>query len=250
MDPLGTAPKGGSQDAAKYGLNPIYGTDQQTGKTVLGQLSDGGTFKPLALPENFIPSTGTGTVDLGNEIGTIDRRTGQVISRTPKDNRTASRDKELGKTDAESITALPGARGLAAQVNKQVQTLKADPYLDRMLGSVDSRLPNLTTDAARVQGYMDQLAGGAFLQGRQLLKGGGAITDFESKKAEAAFARLNAAQSPEDYKLALDDFNMAVAEGVRKLEAQAAAGGYVPQGGQQNGGADPEIDDLVRMYGG
>ena len=65
--------------------------------------------------------------------------------------------------------------------------------------------------------------GGAFLAGRQLLKGGGAITDFESQKAEAAFARLNQAQSPKDFKAALDDFNSAVQEGVRKLEQQAGA---------------------------
>ena len=247
---LGAAPKGGSDDAKKYGLNPVYGTDPRTGKTVLGQMSDSGDFKILEVPENFVPSTGTGTVDLGNEIGTIDRRTGQVISRTPKDNRTASRDKELGKTDADAITALPGASSLAKQVNAQVQRLKSDPYLESMLGPWDSRMPNMTTDAARVQGYMDQLAGGAFLQGRQLLKGGGAITDFESKKAEAAFARLNAAQSPQDYKLALDDFNLAVSEGVQKLERQAAAGGYVPQMQPQDGAGDPEIEDLVKMYGG
>ena len=67
--------------------------------------------------------------------------------------------------------------------------------------------------------------------------GGGAITDFESQKAEAAFARLNQAQSPEDFKAALDEFNSAVKEGVRKLEQQAGAapqssgsGSDIPEG--------------------
>lgn len=247
---LGSAPKA-TDGGGKYGLNPVWGVDPATNETRLGQLSSDGTFKVLDLPPSFQPSTGTGTVDLGSEVGTVDRRTGSIISRTPKDNRGASRDKELGKTDAGAISSLPSARSLSEQVDTQVQRLKTDPYLDSMLGPWDSRTPNFTTDAARVQGYMDQLSGGAFLQGRQLLKGGGAITDFESKKAEAAFARLNAAQSPEDYKTALDDFNIAVMEGVRKLEQQAAEGGYVPQyqpqsGGGGNGGGYNQSSSGVR----
>jgi hypothetical protein len=91
-----------------------------------------------------------------------------------------------------------------------------------MLGPVDSRLPNWSSDAARVQGKMDQIQGGAFLTARGLLKGGGAITDYEGKKAEEAYSRLNAAQTPEDYKAALDDFNYYVQQGLQKLQAQAA----------------------------
>jgi len=76
---------------------------------------------------------------------------------------------------------------------------------------------------------MDQLSGGAFLQARGLLKGGGAITDFESQKAEAAFARLNAAQSIEDYRAALTEFKHATTAGLAKLRQQGA---MVPGGGQ------------------
>jgi hypothetical protein len=68
---------------------------------------------------------------------------------------------------------------------------------------------------------MDQIQGGAFLEARGLLKGGGAITDYEGKKAEEAYSRLNAAQTPEDYKAALDDFNYYVQQGLQKLQAQA-----------------------------
>jgi hypothetical protein len=93
-----------------------------------------------------------------------------------------------------------------------------------MLGPMDSRLPNLSSDAARVQGKIDQLKGGAFLQARQMLKGGGAITDYEGQKAEAAFARMSTAQSVEDFNAALDEFNAAVQQGLAKLEAQAGGG--------------------------
>jgi hypothetical protein len=65
---------------------------------------------------------------------------------------------------------------------------------------------------------MDQISGGAFLQARQLLKGGGAITDFESQKAEKAFLRMNEAMNIEDYTKAMNDFLDAVRVGLPKLE--------------------------------
>ena len=70
-----------------------------------------------------------------------------------------------------------------------------------------------------------------------MLKGGGAITDYEGQKAEGAYARLNQAQTPEDFKAALDEFNFYVQQGLQKLQAQAGqqrmGGGYPqqPQGG-------------------
>jgi hypothetical protein len=83
---------------------------------------------------------------------------------------------------------------------------------------------------------MDQISGGAFLQARQLLKGGGAITDFESQKAEQAFIRMNAAQKPEDYRKAMTDFLDAVRAGLPKLQtaAPAASGAATPEGLSQD----------------
>lgn len=215
---------------AKRGLSPIYG--KKNGKTVLGQLSEDGTFTETQLPEGFDLAPGTDRVDLGTAWGIVDR-SGQVVSTIPKENYQAGFDTARGKTEGEAAGnaagALPGVRGVAGLVEQQVNDLKNDPYLPSMLGPLDSRLPNVSANAARVQGRMDQLQGGAFLQARQLLKGGGAITDYEGKKAEAAFARMNAAQSEEDYKAALDEFNAAVQDGVRKLEAQAGYGGSAPQ---------------------
>jgi hypothetical protein len=90
-----------------------------------------------------------------------------------------------------------------------------------MVGPVYGRLPNMTADAERVQQKIDQLKGGAFLQARQALKGGGAITDYEGKKAEEAYTRLSQAQSEGDFKAALDEFNYYVQQGLAKLQSQA-----------------------------
>jgi hypothetical protein len=68
---------------------------------------------------------------------------------------------------------------------------------------------------------LDQLKGGAFLEARQLLKGGGQITDFEGKRAEAAMARLEVAQDEKAFDAALDDFNAAVQAGVKKLQTRS-----------------------------
>jgi hypothetical protein len=123
-----------------------------------------------------------------------------------------------GTLGAEAAAAAPGQISLFNTIEFQVNDLLNDPYLPNMLGPIASRTPNITADAARVQSKMDQISGGAFLQARQLLKGGGAITDFESKKAEQAFLRMNDAMNIEDYTKAMNDFLDAVRAGLPKLE--------------------------------
>lgn len=196
-------PNGGSE----FGLNPIMGRDAE-GNAIVMQLGKDGTAVVTRLPEGVTPDMGLKAYETaqGTALG-----------------------KGAGEAQIEAQVALPGAAGLAEQVSGQVETLKNDPYLENMLGPIDRWKPNVSEDAARVQGMMDQLKGGAFLQARQLLKGGGAITDFEGQKAEAAFIRMNDAQKPEDYKAALDEFNFYVQQGLAKLEAQAR--GQAPTGG-------------------
>lgn len=139
-----------------------------------------------------------------------------------------------GKFQGETAAAAPGQLALYDTMEFQVNDLLNDPYLPNMLGPVASRMPNVSSDAARVQSKMDQISGGAFLQARQMLKGGGAITDFESMKAEKAFLRMNTAQNVDDFKAAMTDFLDAVKSGLPKLQdATGATGatGAVPSQG-------------------
>ncbi len=206
----------------EYGLNPIVTQDEQ-GKYHLFQIpKDGGKPKEVELPYGWTPQqqyldTGTGFVAAPKQ-GTAANLEPVVT----KDVAGKAAETAVGEAAGAAQVALPGAAQAAADVAAQVESLKNDEYLPKMLGPVDSLLPNVSEDAARVQGKMNQIQGGAFLQARQLLKGGGAITDYEGQKAEAAFARLAAAQNPEDYKAALDEFNYFVQQGLKKLEAQAA----------------------------
>lgn len=208
-----SAPGGGSEGVA--GLQPVWLQDEN-GNPVLGQMTKDGKVIRSEIGEGLTP---VGPYQKSFEAG---------------------RGTAEGKATGEAAGALPGATQLAQNIAQQVEDLKNDPYLPRMLGPFNSRLPNLTADAGRVQGRINQIKGGAFLNGRQALKGGGAITDFESGKAEAAYARLEEAQNEVDFKAALDEFNFYVQQGLQKLQAQAGqrrlGGGYQPQGAPQGGG--------------
>lgn len=136
----------------------------------------------------------------------------------PVDPFTKASETASGKASGEAAAAVPAAQSLAQDLELQVNSLKNDPYLGRMLGPIDSRIPNMSADAARVQSKLDQLQGGAFLQARTALKGGGQITDFESTRAEQAYARLATAQNETDFKDALDEFVYWTKRGVSKLQ--------------------------------
>lgn len=214
------APGGG-----EFGLNVIYGTDAN-GNTVLGQVGKDGSFHQVDTKE-FKPVGTTSNANLGTSILTRDKA-GNILASTPIDNAGAARDKAVGTAQGEAAASIPAAQMTANEIGAQIQALKTDPYLSSTVGPIAGRTPNLTADSQRVQGKIAQLQGGAFMAARQMLKGGGQITDFEGKKAEQAVARMNQAQSPDDFKAALDDFNNAVQAGVQKLQAAAAGGQVAP----------------------
>ena len=82
------------------------------------------------------------------------------------------------------------------------------------------------------------MQGNAWLGARALLKGGGVITDYESRKAEGAMARLSRAQGDAEFKAALKDLQDALRDGMAKL---SGAGGS----GSQAGFDQAEIDALM-----
>lgn len=75
----------------------------------------------------------------------------------------------------------------------------------------------------------DQLKGQVFLQAYNTLKGGGAISDIEGRKAEQAFARLDRHLSPDDYRQALTDLQGILTMGMNRVKSQASGGIQIPQ---------------------
>lgn len=238
--PLGSAPKSGSGDGEEWGLNPVWGKDKD-GKVVLGQMSKSGRFKPLDTGD-FTPTPGINNIDTGTEIITRNNRSGDTISVTPKDLTGAELQKGEGKNLADARAALPQVEATANELLSSIQSLENDPYLDSMVGSVDSWRPNLSSSAARVQSKMDQIGGQTFLQAFNQLRGAGQITEQEGAKATSAMARLNAAQNEADYRAALGELRGVVERAVENARQKAQGGGTTLQtqpraGGGQQGGA-------------
>lgn len=223
IDKLQNPQKYAAATPAEYGLNPQYGVDAQ-GNPVIIQLGKNGQAAQTKLPDGVRFQKEPIKIDAGTHWVLLDPITRQPVGQIAKDVAGEAAATTQGKAQGEAAAGLSGAKLAAQQVSEQIAALKSDPYLPRMLGPIDSRLPNVSSDAARVQAKIDQLQGGAFMQARQFLKGGGQITDYEGRKAESAMARMNAAQSVDDFNAALDDFNQAVQDGVKKLEAQAGGG--------------------------
>ncbi|MDX0193245.1 hypothetical protein GOC06_07045 [Sinorhizobium meliloti] len=198
----------------EYGLNPIWMTDEN-GNSVLGQIDKKGNFHKVETG-GLTAAPGVDKIDTGTEIVLIDKKSGNVISRTPKDVAGEASQKAAGKVQGESAANLPKVEGAANEMLSSIDSLANDPYLDSMVGAWDARTPDLTEDAARVRSKMDQLGGQTFLQAFNSLRGAGAITEQEGAKAQEAIARLNRAQNEQDYREALNELRGVVQRGIEK----------------------------------
>jgi hypothetical protein len=81
------------------------------------------------------------------------------------------------------------------------------------------------SDAAGFEAMLEQIKGGAFLEARQMLKGGGAITDFESKKAENAMTRMSTSINEKEFLQAAKEYKDALTSGLAKLQGASGASG-------------------------
>ena len=101
---------------------------------------------------------------------------------------------------------------------------------------LSSKLPAIPgTDRYAFDVANKQAHGQVFLQAYEALKGGGVITEIEGLKGEQALARMNSAQSKEDYELALKDYKEVVENGLAAARRKA---------GIKTSGDDSESDPL------
>lgn len=218
---------GGGQ--TEYGLNPIYGTDPETGATILGTLGKDGSFKKIDTGGVQI-STGVDKVDLGTHWGLLDKRSGQMVGSMPKENYQESYDRGAGaaqgKADVEAAVSAPQDLQTAMDTVRLVDELMANRGLKEIVGPLDQYRPKWTMSAKGRDAYarLDQLEGKAFLAAFETLKGGGQITEVEGAKAQKAMARMDRAQDETEFIAALKDFRDAVETGVRKLQARVGQG--------------------------
>lgn len=94
------------------------------------------------------------------------------------------------------------------------------------------------SDATNFRVLADQLRGGTFLQAFQSLKGAGAITQVEGTKAEQAIARLEQAQSDEEFVVALQELRAIAEKAPMLMQAKLdALGNGMPAPRDVGGGA-------------
>jgi hypothetical protein len=210
----------------EYGLNYVYGTDEKTGETVAFAPGKSGVPKRVEFPTGVKLAGGTEKADAGTHWAIYDKRTGNLIRTEPKNVAEKESLEEQGKIQGQAKGELPAVELAAKRSISKIDEFLNDKGFDEVFGMLDQYRPNVTMsdDGRRALTRFNQMEGTAFLEGRSMLKGGGAITDFESKKAEAAFARLSRSLSENDAREALKDFKDAVNSGLEKLRAKAKGG--------------------------
>lgn len=133
------------------------------------------------------------------------------------------------QTEADKITASAGANAnvtlpqdsaSSQQALDVIDSLIADPELKNRTGMM-GLLPAIPgTGGVGFDSKVKQLTGKVFLEAYAGLKGGGQITEVEGQKAQQAIARLDRAQSTEDFTEALGDLRSVIATGMQRAQQQ------------------------------
>lgn len=169
-----------------------------------------------------------------------------------------------GKTQAAAAIALPNAIATSESLLGKIDAMIGTPAVKDKSGKVINagtaphpgftgavgmgRLQTLGipgveqlipgTPAADFKARFDEIMGGAFLEAFETLKGGGAITETEGKKATAAKTRMSLAQSEKEFLTAANEYKAIVKTGIERARKKA--------GETSSGGVD--IDALVNKY--
>lgn len=214
------------------------------------QQSEGQGFRPASPEEAAQYGAVAGQFGPDGRFYPVNQPRGTVIESTPGGGFRVVQGADVAKAGGPSIgqTFNPGDAKAAIDL---IDSISENPNLDTVVGPIVGGGGNNIDELSMAErAYfggegtalierMGQLQGKTWLAARDMLKGGGQITDYESKKAEGAVARLSRAKDPAEYRAALKELRDAIEGGLAKLQAA-------------QGGGQPDISDadLLRMYGG
>jgi hypothetical protein len=206
--------------SGEYGLTPIWGTGPD-GKPAYIQPGKSGEARLAKMPEGFQIARDPIKMDAGDSWVLVDPQTRQPIRTIPKNLEEKEAAEERGRAKGQAQVNLPNVVANAEQTLKTIQDIKSDPYRERGTGasSIFNMIP--ATGGFDFAQKVEQLKGKTFLEAFQALKGGGAITEIEGKKAENAIARLNVAQSEPAFMLALNELEEVVKAGIDRSRTKA-----------------------------
>ena len=211
--------QGPNADENFYG-NPVA-IQNADGTVAYGQIGNRGTFKPIQLGEGQSFAPPTRTVDAGTETILMDQA-GNVISRTPKNNRTAAAETAGGTVEgrvaaerATSASADIQAGQNALDILDQIQN---HPGMDIGTGttSLGNRIPG--TPGYDFNNIVEQAKSGAFLSAIQQMRGLGALSNNEGAAATSAITRMDTATSKDAFMKALGDYRKIVQQGIDRAQ--------------------------------
>lgn len=143
----------------------------------------------------------------------------------PADIKVQAQQQKTAAAQQKNIAAIDNADASASQTLSLIDMIAKHPGKESAVGG--SSILNVAavpgSDRTDFLTKLDQLKGQQFLQAFESLKGGGAITEVEGKKAEQAIANLSTAQSEQQFDAALKDFRdvISAAQGkVRNRKSQ------------------------------
>jgi hypothetical protein len=135
--------------------------------------------------------------------------------------------KTRGEAQGAAQIDIPRIEANAERALKTIQQIRAHPGKQYGVGitAASGYLPQ--TSMRGFKNLVDQAKGQTFLEAFNSLRGGGQITEAEGQKATQALARLDTAQSQEDFDAALKDLESVVVTGLN-VARRKAAGGSAP----------------------
>jgi len=270
------APVPMQDESGKYsGMGiPVY--DPVTGSATYKPISGGNAMNPVDLAG--AKSSATQGAALRQDLiykpqiaGDVAQTEADVALKTKPDiERKVAGAKVEGKSAAESAVGLPQTIATSEYTMSVLDQMLNHPGLDAATGAssrADPRNFIPGTDAYNFNVLKDQVQGQTFLQAFESLKGAGQITEVEGNKATNAIARLNTAQSKEEFVKAVDEFKGVISRGLERARAKAAKAGpqaaqqpQQPAGGQDEDSAalewarsnpnDPRAQQIMQMLGG
>ena len=201
------------QGQADKSLAEYYQNNVETQKN---QMENGGQ-PPAPTTAGMIPSL----ADTETLKADIAQKKDIAVANAKSDIELAQKKKE-GQQEAQQ--ALPVVLDNSNYLISLIDSLKTHKGLEGVVG-----MPNLSGAVGGIRGTaekdfnirLDQIKGKTFQEAFASLKGAGAITDVEGKKASEALARLDTAQTEKEFISALDEFQSIIKLGQTRAKQKA-----------------------------
>lgn len=222
---------------------------QRDGKTFLSGMTYNDQTGQASLSEVEIPGELVSTMgetagqqtqrkieeEVGKKSGELDVR----LEKEPELEREKKKAATIGKAEGEAAFSLPETIQTAQYSMDLIDKAINHPGLETATGAssrADPRNFIPGTEAYNFNVLMDQIQGRTFLAAFESLKGGGQITEIEGQKAEQSIARLNKAQSTEEFVSSLTELQGIIGSGIERAKKKAGGNGSGAAAAPKTGG--------------